>query len=96
MSVDCEGCELDVLKDFDFVVTPVSILLVEINKDLEDILNILIPAGFIPVDARTSDIILVSREFLEKSKLSSKFKRIMRLPSEDICSMLNRPEFMMP
>ncbi|KAI8109868.1 hypothetical protein M9434_001147 [Picochlorum sp. BPE23] len=96
MSVDCEGCELDVLKDFDFVVTPVSILLVEINKDLEDILNILIPAGFIPVDARTSDIILVSRKFLEKSKLSSKFKRIMRLPSEDICSMLNRPEFMMP
>ena len=94
MSVDCEGCELSVLRDFDFEKTPVSILLVEINDDLEDILNILIPAGFIPVNARTSDIILVSREFLEASKLSLRFKGIMRLPAEDICSMVNEPEWM--
>jgi FkbM family methyltransferase len=90
MSVDCEGCELPILKDFDFSKHQVSIILVEINENIEAILKVLFANGFVPVDARTSDIILVHVDFLRKSKkLFSHYQSVMELDAQGICKFLN-------
>ena len=90
MSVDCEGCELSILKDFDFLQYQVSIILVEINENIEEILKVLFANGFVPVDARTSDIILVHVDFLRQSaKLFSHYQRVMELDAQGICNFLN-------
>eukprot|EP00890_Picochlorum_soloecismus_P001624 jgi/Picsp_1/2462/NSC_05923-R1_methyltransferase family len=90
MSVDCEGCELAILKDFDFTEHQVSIILVEINDNIEEILKVLFANGFVPLDARTSDIILVHVDFLRQSKkLFSHYQSIMELDAQSICKFLN-------
>lgn len=89
MSVDCEGCELDVIGSFDFDKTPVSILLVEKNDDLVEILDRLTSEGFIPVDARSSDLILAHKEFLKQSEqLYSKYMSLIDKEPTEVCNAI--------
>lgn len=89
MSVDCEGCELAVLETFDFHKTSVSIILVEKNNDLARIMELLFTQGFIPIDSRSSDLILVNAKFLAQSEqLYSKFTNQIKKEPQDICTAL--------
>ena len=62
MSMDCEGCEEEVLKDFDFEAFPVKILLVERTDDCDytsRLMGYLEALGFVALNWESSDVIFV-------------------------------------
>ena len=64
MSIDCEGCEEDVLKDFDFSAYSVKVIIVERNEDCDKtrrVMMLLEDSGFIAMNWESSDVIFVHR-----------------------------------
>ena len=63
LSIDCEGCELEVIQDFDFKQYPTTILLVERSGDCEyanELMQLVQNKGFKALNWESSDVIFLN------------------------------------